>query len=841
MVQSAIRLLSSRCFCGAIFERHNNREAIVRRFSAAARWVTLALTLVLGACDSDKSSDATAPQPGPNATYAATIRRTAFGIPHILARDEASLGFGVGYAYAQDNLCVLADEIVSVNGERSKYFGPTAANIYQRNNLRMDFYFKLINDDAQVDAHWDRQSPELQALYRGYVAGYNKYLRETGVANLPRDCKGQPWVRPITTRDMMRLARRLSVEASGINFIDALFAAQPPAPAATRAPRTSLAKMARATLAATDGPLSKAYWDEVHERIGSNAVALGAEATDSGRGMLLGNPHFPWFGILRFYQMHLTIPGRMNVMGGALNGFPGINIGFNENFAWSHTVNSSVHYTLYVLALDPTDPTRYLYDGQSVPMTRRTLTVEVRQADGTVVPQTRTYYSSSHGPILVVPGQLTWTAANAFALRDANLENWRLAEQWYRMNRAANFDEFKAAIRTVLGMPWVNTVAVDREGNGYYASITATPNVPPAMQAACIPAPFKPLVGASNMYVLAGSTAACEWAVDPSTPQPGIFSAASLPELGRRDFLANSNDSAWLANPAAPLTGFPDIVSKEGEPQNGRTRIGILQVQARLAGADGRPGNKFTLPLLQETALSNRMYFAEIMLPDALAAMCSGDPSHSVDGQTVDLTRACNVLAQWDRKAELTSVGVPLFETWWNQVGKSTFGYTVPFSAGDPVNTPRGIPQGNAAVTTALRDALARSVLQLAAAGVAFDKPWGSVQLASKNIPIPIHGGSHRAGDWGTGIYNAIISAPVPQLPGARIVNYGSSYIQTVTWNDDGPVAEAFLTYSNSTDPASADYADQTLRFSNKQWIRQPFRESEISDDPALKVTTVTE
>ncbi len=815
-------------------QKKNPRGAAARALAALA---LTALTLMIAACGGG-GTNPSPPQPGPSG-LAAEIRRTSYGIPHILAGDEASLGFGIGYAYAQDNLCVLADEIVTVNGERSKYFGPTASNIYQRNNLRMDFYFKLINDDAQVDAHWARQSPEVQALYSGYVAGYNKYLRETGVANLPGDCKGQPWVRALTTRDMTRLARRLSVEASGINFLDALYAAQPPVTTAARAPRKSLTQMARAALKAKDGPLSKAYWDDVRERIGSNAVALGAEATDSGNGMLLGNPHFPWFGILRFYQMHLTIPGRMNVMGAALNGFPGINIGFNENFAWSHTVNTSVHYTLYVLTLDPADPTRYIYDGQSVPMTRKTLTVDVKQADGSIAPQTRTYYSSSHGPVVVIPGQLTWTSANAFALRDANLENWRLSEQWYRMNRAATFDEFKAAIKSVLGIPWVNTVAVDRQGNGYYASITATPNVSTAKQAACVPPPFQPLT-ATGTFVLAGSTAACEWTIDASTPQPGIFPASSLPELSRRDFLANSNDSAWLINPAAPLTGFPDIASRDSYPQNGRTRIGILQIQQRLAGADGRPGNRFTLPQLQETVLSNRMYFAEIMLPDALAAMCSGNLSHTVDGQTVDLTKACGVLAQWDRKAELTSVGVPLFEAWWNQVGKAASGvYTVPFSAGDPVNTPRGIAQGNAAVTTALRDALARSVLQLAAAGIPFDKPWGSVQFASKNIPIPIHGGSHRAGDWGTGIYNAIISAPVAQLPGARIVNYGSSYIQTVTWDDNGPVVDAFLTYSDASNAGSSNYADQTLRFSNKQWIRQVFSETAIARDPGYSSITV--
>ena len=48
----------------------------------------------------------------------AEIRRTTFGVPHIRAADERGLGYGIGYAYAQDNLCLLANEVVTVNGER---------------------------------------------------------------------------------------------------------------------------------------------------------------------------------------------------------------------------------------------------------------------------------------------------------------------------------------------------------------------------------------------------------------------------------------------------------------------------------------------------------------------------------------------------------------------------------------------------------------------------------------------------------------------------------------------------------------------------------------------------
>ena len=60
-------------------------------------------------------------------------------------------------------------------------------------------------------------------------------------------------------------------------------------------------------------------------QIGSNAYAFGREATDNGRGLVLGNPHFPWDGSERLYQSHLRIPGEVDVAGGSLYGVPLIN------------------------------------------------------------------------------------------------------------------------------------------------------------------------------------------------------------------------------------------------------------------------------------------------------------------------------------------------------------------------------------------------------------------------------------------------------------------------------------------------------------------------------------
>ncbi|KWV68092.1 Acyl-homoserine lactone acylase PvdQ precursor [Pseudomonas fluorescens] len=86
------------------------------------------------------------------------IRRTSYGVPHIRAFDERGLGVGMGYAYAQDNLCLLANEVVTVNGERAKFFGPDQATLQERNNLASDVFFNWLNTPEAVAAFWKAQS-----------------------------------------------------------------------------------------------------------------------------------------------------------------------------------------------------------------------------------------------------------------------------------------------------------------------------------------------------------------------------------------------------------------------------------------------------------------------------------------------------------------------------------------------------------------------------------------------------------------------------------------------------------------------------------------------------------
>jgi acyl-homoserine-lactone acylase len=396
-----------------------------------------------------------------NPHYAATIRRTAHGIPHILANDWGGLGFGYGYAFAQDDICVMAEQYITVDGERSKFFGPNGSwvlggNGSVNNNLNSDFFFQQIIDSHIIETLLAKPYPDgpvkaVREGVRGYVAGYNKYLHDTGVNNLPDPaCKGAAWVRPITEMDAYRRFYELSLLAGSAVAIDGIGSAQPPTP-----------PIASSKAGASSGPTPdqlqelKARWDAMHE-IGSNAYALGRDATDNKHGMVLGNPHFPWEGAERFYEAQFTIPGKVNVEGASLFGVPIVLIGHTDHLAWSHTVSTAFRFTPYELKLVPGSPTSYIYEGSVRQMTSRNVTVQVKQSDGTLKPQSRTLYSSHFGPMLTSILGLPifpWTPELAYTLRDANAVNFRDLNHFFLADQAQSVQRLYDIQRTVLGIP----------------------------------------------------------------------------------------------------------------------------------------------------------------------------------------------------------------------------------------------------------------------------------------------------------------------------------------------------------------------------------------------------
>ena len=708
----------------------------------------LAVVLLVGGVPTDAAAN------GKNAKgpYSAHVRWTSFGIPHVRASNWGGLGYGYGYAFARDNVCTLARDVVESTGQLSRFFGPGD------DNLQSDWVWALFNSDAETEANFGELDRDMQELVRGYAAGYNRYLRDTGVSALPEACRDAAWVRPITELDVMKVLKKLNLRAGVANFIDPLVGAAPP-PAATAAIDAEKAapvapvgsvEEARRLLAQTDLPT----WD-VHA-FGSNAVALGRDLTDDGRGALLGNPHFPWFGMNRFHAVHLTIPGRYDAMGAAIYGFPLVSIGFNRFVAWSHTVSTARRFVVRELTLAPGDPTSYVYDGDVVPMTRETVTVDVLQPDGSLAPVSHDFYLTQFGPMLILPPLAAWSATTGYAFTDVNTGNVRGLQQYREMGSARSIDEFEQAIESNLALPWVNTIAADRHGNAYYGDISTVPHVTDAKLAACANTFVAQVLSGARIYTLDGSTSACDLGNDPDAPQAGIFGAGNLPSIHRDDYTQNSNNSYWLANPADPLEGFPSIIgTDEGDQQNLRTRLGITQIDDRMAGTDGLPGSGFDRQWLQDVLYQNRHHSAEILL-DGLLTLCL-EEDNDVDlggGIIVDVSEACAILAAWDRTNDPDRVGPHIWREFYDRVNNTPNLYAVPFDVNDPVNTPRDLNVGDPAVRTQAMADLASAVQRLADASIPLTTAWGDVHFDTRDgETFPIHGGS-----GGSGVYNAIFS-----------------------------------------------------------------------------------
>ena len=739
---------------------------------------------------------------GAPAHFSATITRTSYGIPHIRAADWGGAGYGIGYAYAEDNLCLLAEEFVTVRGERSRFFGPKARAVLgfqEIDNLSSDVFFRGLIDLPRLRARWATHSAKERALMAGYVAGYNRRLRDLG-ARAPAACRGQAWLRPITLDDMVLVAQKQVLLASSLALAPFIVNAAPPGQPQAAAARVPMP-------------------DPQAIGFGSNGWAFGAEATANGRGLVVGNPHFPWNGPARFWQMHVTIPGDTDVMGVGLAGTPLVALGFNKDVAWTHTVTAAQHFTAFELTLAPGDPTTYLVDGKREKMGVVTVRVPMQ---GGAAPVERTLYTSRYGPVVTIPlAGLGWGRERAYAIRDANFDNDRSLAAWMAIGRAHSVNDIKAAVSTTLGIPWVNTIAADRDGRVLHADVTAVPNVSAEKARAC--ATPRSVAVAARFILLDGARAACDWDKSEGTPVAGLLPAADQAIWERRDYVVNSNDSYWLSNARAPYRQLSPVLGAWGTARTLRTRSGLIETEARLAGTDGLGGRGITNAIASQMVFANKSLAAELALKP-MVALCAGKPR---------VAAVCAALGAWDGRVDLDSRGAQVFNDFWPAAARLPGIWRVPFDPADPVHTPRDLVT-EGAVGEKLLDLLAQTQEHLAKQGIAPDARWGAVQFAVRGGEhIPIHGGDGQLG---------ILNVQMSRAEAGGLVPYhGSSYIQVVSFDDDGPVADAVLSYSQSTDPASPHFADQTRLYSQKRWVRLPFTPAAIAAEAQGGARTIRE
>ena len=432
--------------------------------------------------------------------------------------------------------------------------------------------------------------------------------------------------------------------------------------------------------------------------------------------------------------------------------------------------------------------------------------------------ETRTVYLTHLGPVVAGP-QTPWDNEHVYVLRDVNYENYRTGDQYAAMQSAADVTELRAALAAHQGAAFVNTIGADSQGGALYADMSAIPNVSIELIQRCA---VDQSAGA-RITTLNGSDPSCDWQVDASAAAPGLMPPSQQPSLITESYAGNSNDSYWLSNPALRLEGFSPIIGDENAQRTLRTRSGLAFIAEVLEA-----GQKFDQASVEDLLFTHRHYGAELFLDEVLEAC--------IDDST--LTEACAVLAAWDRRHMTESRGAHVFNEFFAEAKQLSAHYAVPFSNDDPVNTPRGLtidkPETRAAIVAALHVAVDR----ITSAGIALDARWGDVQFEMRNgEKIGIPGGDGRAG-----LFSVISAGFDADMAGYTPIVAGNSYIQSVTWNDDGsPSARAILTYSQSPEPDSEYYADQTKIYSRSEWIEMPFTDEQVEATLVRRETLVME
>ncbi len=753
----------------------------------------------------------------------AVVRRTKYGVPHVMSKSIEGAAYGQAYAFAEDNLCTLAEDLVTVNAERSRYFGAgdsytVSGNQVKYNNLDSDFFYERINATGKVEALLAKKPPqgplpELRQATRGFVRGYNAYLEDVGGTNGLNDrrCKGKPWVRPITERDIYRRYFQLGELVSGLIAVDGIANAAPLGASASAARKPAR----RERMVAELGKRKRALG------VGSNAWGLGGDVTDNGRGMVLGNPHFPWAGSERFYQSHVTVPGKLDVSGGTLYGVPAVLIGHTKGLAWSHTVATAWRLTPFEVKLVPGDPHSYFLDGRPTKMKATTLTVDI----GGGQKRSRTLYETVHGPmftsLLGLP-LFPWTLTSGYAMGDVNADNFRYLNHFLETNKAQNVHEYDAIQRRYQGIPWVNSLAADKHGEAYYSMNGAIPNMPNDKVERCQTALGLVTFSQLGLPTVDGSRSDCEWGSAAGAADSGLLPSDRTPSLFRRDYVANGNDSHWLVNDRQPLEGFDRIVGIERAEVTPRTRLGLTMIRDRLTGKDGLPGNRFSQEYLRWIALGNRQYLGELWRPE-LVRICRDNPT--ING--VDVREACDILAAWNGRDDLDAPGALLFRRFAARAfpptqslpsgtqGSQPVGlrsFATPFDVNRPVDTPSGL-----ADTPTVRGDLASAVQDLRGAGLGLGTTLRSVQI-DRPTGTAVSGGP---GDLG--VFNVATSKWNGK--GQDTITHGTSFIHATQFLNTrcGVKSSTFVTYGQSENPDSPHRSDYTRAFRDKRWNTMPF------------------
>lgn len=371
---------------------------------------------------------------GLRAKYDVSILRDAWGVPHIFGKQDTDVAFGLAYAHAEDDFKTSQLVLTAISGRLASVLGPKGAG--------NDFLVHLIRLWDRVNAKYETDlSPETRALCEAYADGINYY------AALHPD-QALPGLYPINGRHIVAgFVHKMPLMVGVDIVLTKLFEEQQ-----------------KTAFQPADSMLRTAFRSDTFSRVGlkvgSNALAVSPRRAADGKTLLAINSHQPWEGPVSWYEVQVHSEEGWNMTGGLFPGSPVVFHGHNDYLGWAHTNNYPDLVDVYVLEMNPAHPNQYRFDGQWRDLEVRKAPIKIKLLGPIHWTFNKEVFWSVYGPVVRRPH-------GVYAIRYAGMGDVRQVEQWYRMNKARNLEQWENAVRMAT-LPMFNCTYADQKGNIFY-------------------------------------------------------------------------------------------------------------------------------------------------------------------------------------------------------------------------------------------------------------------------------------------------------------------------------------------------------------------------------------
>jgi penicillin amidase/acyl-homoserine-lactone acylase len=351
-------------------------------------------------------------------------------VPHIFGKTDADAAYGLAYAHAEDDFGTIQDTLLASRGKLAAVYGKSAAPV--------DYMVHLLRIWDAVDEKYESDlSPETRAICEAAAAGFNRYAELH-----PRELKRG--VYPVTGKDVVAgFVQKVPLFFGLDSVLREIMAPE-------RKREISHKQTEQVFLPGATPGLPT----------GSNTFAVAPSLSADGKTRLAVNSHQPWDGPVAWYEAHIRSEEGWDMVGGVFPGTPVILHGHNRDLGWAHTVNSPDLIDVYVLDINPENEYQYKFDGEWRDLEVRIAPIRVKLFGPISWTFKREVLWSIHGPVIRRPH-------GTYAIRYAGMGRVRQVEQWYRMNKARNLEEWRDAMR-IMAIPSFNCGYADREGNILY-------------------------------------------------------------------------------------------------------------------------------------------------------------------------------------------------------------------------------------------------------------------------------------------------------------------------------------------------------------------------------------